>query len=375
MKTPLYNKHLFLNARMAPFGEWEMPIQYSGIIDEHNHTRQNASIFDICHMGEFIISGQTALNDLNRTLTANIATLKTNRCRYSFMLNENGGIIDDLIVYKLDDEKFMLVVNSAPTAGDAEWIQDHLSTETIFENISEITAKIDLQGPESHEILQKLTPTNIAELKYFSFTETTVDDVNAIISRTGYTGEPGYELYIPSDSAEQIWDKLLEDENVRPAGLGARDTLRLEAGLPLYGHELSLERNPGETCFMFAVKLDKEFIGKSVVLKTTENGAKEKLVGLKLPGRQSPRAHQKIVNPTDTDEIIGEVTSGSFAPTLGYSIAFAYIKSDYKSPGNEVFIDTGRKKLTAEVVKTPFYTNHHSEIDLFLAFCTSKIIN
>ena len=342
---------------MAPFGEWEMPIQYSGIIDEHNHTRKSACIFDICHMGEFIISGATALNDLNKILTANIASLKINRCRYSFMLNESGGIIDDLIVYKLSDDKFMLVVNSATTAGDADWIKDHLSSETNFENISDITAKIDLQGPESSETLQKLTPANLAELKYFSFIETTVDDVNAIISRTGYTGELGYEIYIPVDSAEQIWDKLLENENVKPAGLGARDTLRLEAGLPLYGHELSLERNPGETCFMFAVKLDKEFIGKTVVLKTTDQGAEEKLVGVKLPGRQSPRAHQKILNPANTDEIIGEITSGSFAPTLGYSIAFAYVTSDFANYGTEILIDTGRKKLTAEVVKTPFYTN------------------
>jgi len=357
MNTPLYNKHLSIGARIAPFGEWDMPIQYSGIINEHNHTRENASIFDICHMGEFIVSGKNAKNDLNKILTANIASLKTGRCRYSFMLNENGGIIDDLIVYNFNDEKFMVVVNSATTDGDADWFKNHLSADTSFENISEKIAKIDIQGPNSREILQKLTPENLSEIKYFSFKESTVDGVNTIVSRTGYTGELGFELYFPAEFAEKIWDKLLENETVKPAGLGARDTLRLEAGLPLYGHELSLERNPAETCFMFAVKLDKDFIGKPAVLKTVENGADEKLVGLRLAGRQSPRAHQKIVNPANANETIGEVTSGSFAPTLGYSIAFAYVKRDFTDIGREVLIDTGKRKLSAKICETPFYTN------------------
>ena len=355
MNTPLYDKHVSLNARMAPFGEWEMPIQYSGIIDEHLHTRTKASIFDICHMGEFIISGKDALQDIEGILTANISTLNINQCRYSFMLNSTGGILDDLIVYKLSTDKFMLVVNSATADGDAEWIKNHISAETNFENISTITSKIDLQGPMSQEILQKLTPEDLSKLKYFRFVETTIDDVNTIISRTGYTGELGYELYIPADRAEQIWDKLLENINVRPAGLGARDTLRLETGLPLYGHELSTSRNPGETCFMFAVSLKKDFIGKEAIIKTKEVGAKEKLVGLKLIGRQSPRAGQKIKN--SDDEVIGEVTSGSFAPTLGYSIAFGYLKIDYCELGTEVQIDTCRKYLSATVCKSPFYTN------------------
>jgi len=306
-------------------------------------------------MGEFIISGKNALQDIEKILTANILTLNINQCRYSFMLNRDGGILDDLIVYKLSTEKIMLVVNSATAEGDAEWIKNHISTETDFEDISTITSKIDLQGPKSQEILQKLTPEDLSKLKYFRFAETTIDDVNAIVSRTGYTGELGYELYIPAESSEQIWDKLLENENVKPAGLGARDTLRLEAGLPLYGHELSTSRNPGETCFMFAVSLKKDFIGKEAITKTKETGAEEKLVGLKLTGRQSPRAGQKIKN--SDDEVIGEVTSGSFAPTLGYSIAFGYLKSDYCELGMEVQINTGRKSLPATVTKTPFYTN------------------
>jgi len=355
MQTPLYDRHVSLNARIAPFGEWEMPIQYSGIIDEHLHTRENASIFDICHMGEFIVKGKTALQDIEKILTANISSLNISRCRYSFMLNERGGIIDDLIVYKLEDEKYMLVVNSATSDGDAEWIKGHLSAETDFENISDITSKIDLQGPASKDVLQELTPADLSELKYFRFVETTIDNINAIISRTGYTGELGYEIYIPANNAEQIWDKLLENKSVKPAGLGARDTLRLEVGLPLYGHELSVDRNPWETCFMFAVKLDKDFIGKEAVIKAKENDMEEKLAGLKLEGRQSPRAGQKIKN--DADEIIGEITSGSFAPTLGYSIAFAYIKSDYCKLGTGVQIDTGRKLLSAQVSKTPFYIN------------------
>ena len=355
MKTPLYDRHVSLKARMAPFGEWEMPIQYSGIIDEHLHTRNNASIFDICHMGEFILEGKSALQDIEKILTAKLSTLNINRCRYTFMLNESGGIIDDLIVYRLEEEKYMLVVNSATADADAEWIKNHISAQTSFENISDITAKIDLQGPASKEILQKLTPANLSELKYFRFVETTIDNVNAIVSRTGYTGELGYEIYIPTENAEQIWDKLLENKSVKPAGLGARDTLRLEVGLPLYGHELSFERDPAETCFMFAVNLEKDFIGKDAVIKTKEIGAKEKLAGLKLAGRQSPRAGQKIKNADD--EVIGEITSGSFAPTLGYSIAFAYISSNYCELGTEVQIDTGRKLLSAKISQTPFYIN------------------
>lgn len=355
MKTPLYDKHVSLKARMAPFGEWEMPIQYSGIIDEHLHTRKSASIFDICHMGEFILEGKNVLQDIEKILTAKFSSLNINRCRYSFMLNESGGIIDDLIVYRLEEEKYMLVVNSATADGDAEWIKDHISAETDFENISDITSKIDLQGPASKEVLQKLTPANLSELKYFRFVETTIDNINAIISRTGYTGELGYEIYIPTESTEQIWDKLLENRVVKPAGLGARDTLRLEVGLPLYGHELSLDRNPAETCFMFAVNLEKDFIGKDAVIKAKESGVEEKLAGLKLEGRQSPRAGQKIKN--DVDEIIGEITSGSFAPTLGYSIAFAYINRDYCELGTVVQIDTGRKLLSSKVCRTPFYVN------------------
>jgi len=360
MQTPLYNKHISLNARIAPFGEWEMPIQYSGIIDEHLHTRKNASIFDICHMGEFIVSGKSVLENIEKIFTANLTGLYINQCRYSFMLNENGGIIDDLIVYKLDEEKFMIVVNSATADGDAEWIKNHISPDTNFQNISDTTAKIDIQGPKSRDILQKITPADLSQLKYFRFLEATVDNVNAIISRTGYTGELGYELYIPVNNAEQIWDKLLENKNVKPAGLGARDTLRLEAGLPLYGHELSTERNPAETCFMFAVNLKKNFIGKNAILKIKEIGENVKLTGVMLNGRQSPRAHQKIKN--NENETIGEITSGSFAPTLGHSIAFAYVKKDYIKSGAEIKIDTGRKLLSAKLTKVPFYVNKESRI-------------
>jgi len=279
LETPLTEEHKTLGARMAPFGGWMMPIQYTGIIEEHFWTRKQAGLFDICHMGEFIIEGKAASQDLEKILTANISTLNTNQCRYSFMLNENGGIIDDLIVYKLSDEKFMLVVNSATADGEADWLKNNLSAETDFEIISDVTSKIDLQGPLSREVLQNLTPADLSKLKYFRFIETTIDDVNAIISRTGYTGELGYEIYIPVQSSEQIWDKLLENKSVKPAGLGARDTLRLEAGLPLYGHELSLEFNPANTCFMFAVNLDKDFIGKDTVLKTKESCTKKKLAG------------------------------------------------------------------------------------------------
>ncbi len=360
MKTHLYNTHLSLNAKIAPFGDWDMPIQYSGIISEHLHTRKSAGIFDICHMGEFIIKGSKALADIEKLNSANIANLKIGRCKYGFLLNENGGVIDDLITYKLDENKFMLVVNSATTNSDYDWIKSHLSPTTILENISEKTGKIDLQGPLSRKILQKLVPNDLSNLKYFGFINTSINHCKIIISRTGYTGELGYEIYCQADDAEKLWNLFLENEKVLPIGLGARDTLRLEVGLPLYGHELGISRTPIAANLSFAINIKKDFIGKNDVLNDIENGSNEKLVGLKLETRQSCRPGQEILF---NEEVIGKVTSGSFAPSLGFSIAFAYIKNHENiGIGTNVKINTGRKTLLAEICETPFYKDGTARI-------------
>jgi len=359
MKTPIYNAHISLNAKIAPFGDWDMPIQYSGIIAEHLHTRNSAGIFDISHMGEFIVKGSNALADLENINSANIANLKIGRCKYGFLLNQNGGVIDDLITYKLDENEFMLVVNSATTSDDYNWIKSHLSTTTILEDISKETGKIDLQGPLSRKILQKLIPDDLSTLKYFGFINTSINNCKIILSRTGYTGELGYEIYCKSDDAEKLWNLFLEDEKVLPIGLGARDTLRLEAGLPLYGHELGLSRTPIAANLSFAVNIKKDFIGKNAVLNDIENGSFEKLVGIKLETRQSCRPNQEVLF---NEKVIGKVTSGSFAPSLGFSIAFAYIKNENIEIGTKVEINTGRKILTAEICETPFYKDGTARI-------------
>ena len=360
MKTPIYNTHISLNAKIAPFGVWDMPIQYSGIIAEHLHTRKAVGIFDICHMGEFIIKGANALADIEKINSANIANLKIGRCKYGFLLNENGGIIDDLITYKLDEDKFMLVVNSATTNSDYDWIKSHLSSNTILENISEKTGKIDLQGPLSRKILQKLIPNDLSTLKYFGFINTSINNCKIILSRTGYTGELGYEIYCQANDAEKLWNLFLEDDRILPIGLGARDTLRLEAGLPLYGHELGTSRTPIAANLSFAVNIKKDFIGKNAVLNDIKNGSNEKLVGLKLETRQSCRPGQEILF---NKEIIGKVTSGSFAPSLGFSIAFAYIKNHKNIEiGTKIEINIGRKTLLAEICILPFYKDGTARI-------------
>jgi len=361
METPLYSVHVDLNAKIAPFGDWDMPIQYSGIIAEHLHTRKFAGVFDICHMGEFRVKGHDALSDLEKLNSADLAGLKTGRCKYGFLLNENGGVIDDFITYKLADDEFMLVVNSATTAGDYDWIKSHLSPTTIIEDISEQTGKIDLQGPMAYDILNKIIEDDLAQLKYFAFINTSIDNCRVILSRTGYTGELGYEIYCSADDARKLWGIFLESEKALPAGLGARDTLRLEAGLPLYGHELGASRTPIAAGLSFAVNTKKEFIGKNAVMKDIETGCSDKLAGLKLDGRQSCRQGQEILLK---DKVIGKITSGSFAPSLGFSIAFAYIKTEFTDEGTKMEINTGRKMLPAEVCSTPFYKKGTAKIPL-----------
>ena len=352
MKTPLYDHHVALGARMAPFGDWDMPIQYSGIIEEHLHTRRAAGLFDICHMGEFNVKGPGASADLDKLITANLASLKVGQCRYGFMLNEQGGVLDDLITYRLAESEFMLVVNSGTTESDGEWIRSHLSADTEFEDMSARTAKLDLQGPMARDILQPLTPADLSGLKYFRFLKTTVNGHDTLVSRTGYTGELGYELYVAVDNAAELWDVLLSYSLVKPVGLGARDTLRLEAGLPLYGHELSEERTPAGSLFRFVLHMGKEFIGKERVAAELEQGPLEKLVGLKLEGRQSARPGQNVTRDGD---VVGEITSGSFAPSLQHAIAFAYVAPARSEIGTELLVETGRKTLPATVCEAPFY--------------------
>lgn len=346
LKTPLHAWHLSKGAKMAGFAGWDMPIQYSGIIAEHLHTREHVGLFDICHMGEIIIEGKGAAQALGQAFAANVEGLKIGRCRYGFLLTEEGGIIDDLIIYRLEEEKFMAVVNAGCRAIDFETFTKRLPGLTVTD-ISDTMGKIDVQGPEAVEVMEKLIPGNW-RIPYFSFAHLEFEGTPLLISRTGYTGELGFELYVQADKALALWELCLSDERVLPVGLGARDTLRLEVGLPLNGQDVGPEVTPSEAGYGTMLPADGNYVGKEGSLKV-----RRKLVPLTLEGRRSAR-HGDVVLSTSGEEV-GTVSSGSFAPSLGYAIAFAHINVD-KANDSEYAIKGAKVNLPAKVVEVPFYT-------------------
>jgi len=355
LMTPLYDRHLFLNAKMVDFAGFAMPVQYESIIAEHKHTREHAAIFDISHMGEFKIKGSKAAAQLSRVLTHDLNALAPGRCRYGYMLNPQGGIIDDLIVYCLADDEYLLVVNAARRERDYNWIKEHIDPDIFFEDISELTAKIDLQGPKSLEVLEETLGGTWSHLKYFSFKMTEYEGDPLIVSRTGYTGELGFELYTRSERAPWLWDALLDDSRVKPAGLGARDTLRLEVGLPLYGHDLDEEHTPAECGGRFFLKSKADYVGKD-----RAEEVREVLVPLTISGRRSARADDAVlVNGRQ----VGRVTSGSFAPSLGHAIALAFVAED-AAEQDSFTIKTGKAELTANRAELPFYKDGTARMKL-----------
>ena len=351
-KTPLHDAHRALNARMGPFGGWDMPIQYEGILAEHEHTRKAVSAFDICHMGEFDLRGPTAESDLERLLTQRVSTIAIGQCRYGYLLREDGGVLDDLTCYRLAADRFYLVVNAGTLDQDREWIRSHLSPATTFTDVSGDTGKIDVQGPASRAAMESALNVKLPDLKYFRAEEVTLLGAPCLLSRTGYTGEWGYELYMPTSKTRMFWDALLSAGQIKPAGLGARDTLRLEVGYPLYGHELSVERTPAAATRGSFVDITKDFIGKAAVVRDLDHGCPRYLAGLRLESRRAARAHDKVLHQ---GAAVGEVTSGSVAPSLGVAIAFAYINANLCAPGTEVELDVHGKPLPAVVVEIPFY--------------------
>jgi aminomethyltransferase len=349
-KTILHDIHVSLGAKMAPFGGFVMPIQYEGIIAEHFATRTAATIFDTCHMGEFHIHGGNALSDLDKIVSCSIASMSIGQCRYGFICNEQGGVIDDQITYRLGDNDFYMVVNAGTQDNDFEWISSHLSASTRRENRSSETAKIDLQGPASAKIMQKLMEKPVDDMKYYHFKHNRYRGKEVLTSRTGYTGEVGFEIYCDNILGLMFWNDCLE-LGAKPAGLGARDTLRLEVGYPLYGHELSAGRNAAESNFPLAIARDKDFIGAGKVKDSAL--MKNSLVGLMLADRRAARDHDIILDNAGNE--IGIVTSGSFSPSLQKSIAMGYVKNEFKTEGTAVKIKTARGELPATVCKTPFY--------------------
>ncbi|HEX9080021.1 MAG TPA: glycine cleavage system aminomethyltransferase GcvT, partial [Desulfuromonadaceae bacterium] len=308
--TPLCGRHEALGALMAPFGGWNMPIQYEGIIAEHKWCREQAALFDICHMGEFLFQGDLVSSGLEDIFTFSVQSIPVGRSRYGFLLNEQGGIIDDLIVFRLAHDRVMVVVNAATADNDFTVIKSRLKGGE-FTNISAATGKLDIQGPHSRAVLAAAFGGEIITLPYFKFMTMDILGSEAIVSRTGYTGELGYEIFLPADKVGDLWDLLLKDGRVKPAGLGARDVLRLEVGYSLYGSDIDEATTPLEAGLEAFVNFDKEFVGKEALLRQKEQGVTRKKVAFEVKGRRSPRHHYEICL---AGEAVGSVTSGVFSP-------------------------------------------------------------
>lgn len=355
-QTPLTAWHKAKGAKMAPFAGFEMPIQYEGIIAEHNHTRQSAGIFDICHMGEFSLKGAGAKAALGTLVTQDLDTLAPGKCRYGFLPNESGGVLDDLIIYCLDGDEYMLVVNGACEASDFGWLAARLAAGPVLTNISAQTAKIDLQGPKSFEVLRDVLGEGCVSPGYFSFRRSAWRGQPIIVSRTGYTGELGYELYHDAALAPALWEALAAHPLVKPVGLGARDTLRLELGYPLYGQDLDTAHTPVEAGFGMLVGKKTPFTGQSAMA-----AVKERLIPLALEGRRTARHLDPLFLPDGVEA--GVVTSGSFAPSLGHCVALAYVKAEY-AENADFLVRTQRGDLPAKRAALPFYTKGTARMKL-----------
>ena len=352
-RTILHDSHICLGARMVDFGGWDMPVQYDGILAEHHRTRQDVAMFDTSHMDAFCVEGPGALDYLSRLVTQNLRSLAAGRCRYGFLLRDDGGVLDDLIVYRFVSDRWMAVVNAGTAPGDLAWFQAHLPPKGVtMQDLRGIQGKIDVQGPNSQQSVEQLLGMNLSMMKYFSFLTFPVAGATGIVSRTGYTGEHGYEIYAPVSGILAFWERLLT-WGVKPAGLGARDTLRLEAGLPLYGHELSAGVSPAEAGMLRYAAKNEAFIGRAALAARETAGEKSRLVGFKIAGRQSARNGNRVLDATGA--LVGQVTSGSFAPTLGHAIGCAYVRPDLAVPGTALMIDLGAKKIEARVAPMPFY--------------------
>jgi glycine cleavage system T protein (aminomethyltransferase) len=360
-RTPLNSVHRQMGGRMVDFGGWDMPVQYpSGTIEEHLRTRTHAGLFDVSHMGEIDVKGTDAIAFVNRLTSNDVTKLVDGQAQYSALTTPQGTVIDDLLVYRLAADHLLLVVNASTTDKDWEWIKSNHSGESVeLKNVSAEYCQLALQGPDAQSILQTLTDVPLSDIKYYHFTHGNVDGVGSIVSRTGYTGEDGFEVYAPADRAEQLWNKILEagktdtPTGVLPCGLAARNTLRLEAGMALYGNDIDetttlLEANLGWIC-----KLDKgDFVGREPLARQKQEGVKRKLVGFEVTERGIARDHQEVVID---GQRVGQVTSGSPAPFLKKNIGLAYVPIEYAGVGQEIQIDVRGRLVGAQLVKTPFY--------------------
>ena len=350
-RTPLYEEHVRRGAQMTNFGGWLMPLQYTTIREEHRAVREAVGLFDLSHMGELRLKDDVAAQHV---LTRDLTALRAGRVQYALLCNDEGGIIDDVLVYAMSDGGYLLVVNAGNQDGDFDWVSSQATDGTVL-NVGRDWALVGVQGPRAVGLVQRLTTSQLEGVKYYAFIEGRVADVACVISRTGYTGEDGFELFCGNHDAARLWRALLEEgqaDGIRPAGLGARDTLRLEAGMRLYGNDMDDKTNPLEAGLEWTLSLDKDFIGRDAIARAQQRGLDRKLVGLKMLDRSIPRHGYPVLSD---GQPVGVVTSGNVSFTLGYNIGMAYVPSALAEPGTRLGIEVRGSAAPADVVSLPFY--------------------
>lgn len=356
--TSLFETHVALGAKMVPFAGYNMPVSYSGIKAEHQAVREALGMFDVSHMGEFLVKGKNAIDLLQYVTSNDVSKLEDGKVQYSCFPNGEGGIVDDLLVYRITEEKYLLVVNASNIEKDWNWINKHNRWGVELEDISENMSLLAVQGPKAVAALQKLTQVNLSDISYYSFVTGDLAGVSdVIISATGYTGAGGFELYIPNADAKKVWDAVMQagaEFGILPCGLGCRDTLRLEMGFCLYGNDINDTTSPLEAGLGWITKFTKEFIDSERLQAQKANGLTQKLVAFEMQERGIPRQHYALVN--EGGEVIGEVTSGSESPSTGKLIGMGYVQTAYSKVGSSIWVDIRGKKMAAQVVKLPFYT-------------------
>ncbi len=356
-RIPLHHIHETLGAKIVPFAGYEMPLQYSGLTDEHVCVREKAGLFDVSHMGEFILKGEKALDLLQKVTSNDVAKLNDGKIQYSCLPNDKGGIVDDLLVYRIDDKTYMLVVNASNIEKDWNWIKNHNTEGVEMHDISDKTSLLALQGPLAKEILKSLTDIDVASMEYYTFQKGTVAGIpNVLVSATGYTGAGGFELYVENEHAEKLWNALMksgEAFGLKPAGLACRDTLRLEMGFCLYGNDINDETSPIEAGLGWITKFTKNFINRTEIERQKTEGTSKKLVGFEMIDRGIPRHDYEIADANGA--IIGKVTSGTQSPSLNKAIGMGYVSTELSKLDSEIYILIRDKAIKAKVVKMPFW--------------------
>lgn len=354
--VPLNDLHIAIGGKMVPFAGFNMPVQYSGLLPEHHAVRNNVGIFDVSHMGEFMLKGEGALELIQRVTSNDASLLFDGKIQYSCLPNDTGGIVDDLLVYRYKSDEYYLVVNAGNIDKDWEWISKHNTGNVQMQNLSDAMSLFAVQGPNAIKVIQKLTDINLSEIEYYSFrVGTLAGKSDIIISNTGYTGAGGFEIYMNNEDAEFLWNKIMEagkEFGIIPCGLGARDTLRLEKGFCLYGHDIDDATSPIEAGLGWITKFNKEFTKSDYHKSIKENKPTKKLVGFKMIDRGIPRQHYIITDGNGNKT--GEVTSGTQSPSLNMAIGMGYVKSEFSKEGSEIYIEVRGKELKAQVVKIPF---------------------